>query len=71
MLHKVAKEEALGGGVGGSGLFGPKEHLNTRLLQTIVSGIPLVLGLGARMWGPHVYVFFLGDFLLLTKNLHK
>ena len=35
-------------------------HINTRILQTIVSGIPLVLGLGTRTQDPNVYVDFLG-----------
>ena len=28
---------------------GPKNHINIRLLQTVVSGIPVVLGLRTRM----------------------
>ena len=28
---------------------GPRDHINTRILQNMISGIPLILGLGARM----------------------
>ena len=28
---------------------GPKDLINTRILQTMISGMPLVFGLGARM----------------------
>ena len=31
---------------------GPKDHINIRILQTRVSGIPLILGLGTEMSDP-------------------
>ena len=34
----------------------PRNHI--RILQTIVSGSPLVLGLRTRTWDPNVYVVF-------------
>ena len=34
----------------------PKVHMNIRILQTLISGIPLILGLGTRMSDPYVYV---------------
>ena len=34
---------------------GPKDHMNS---ERMVGGIPLVLGLGTRMWDPYVYVVF-------------
>ena len=37
---------------------GPKDHINKRILQIMVSGIPLILGLRARMEAPYVYVGF-------------
>ena len=37
---------------------GPKGHINVRILHTMVSGIPLVLGLKTRMKNPDVYVVF-------------
>ena len=36
----------------------PKDHLNIRILQTMISGFPLVLGRGIRMWDPCVCVVF-------------
>ena len=33
----------------------PNDHINTRILQTMISGIPLVLDLGTRMRDPNVY----------------
>ena len=27
----------------------PNDHINTRILQTMISGIPLIVGLGTRM----------------------
>ena len=35
---------------------GPKDHRNKRILETIISGIPLGLGLRSRMWDPDVLV---------------
>ena len=35
---------------------GPKDHINIRTLQTLISGIPLILGLGTRVSDPYVYV---------------
>ena len=37
---------------------GPKDHINTRSLQTMISGIPLMLGLGTGISNPHVYAVF-------------
>ena len=34
---------------------GPKDHINIRILQTMISGIPLMLGLGTRMSDAHVF----------------
>ena len=34
----------------------PKDHINIRILQIMISGIPLILGLGTRMSCPYVYV---------------
>ena len=39
---------------------GPKDHINIRILQTMISGIPLVLGLGTRMSDPYVYLVLWG-----------
>ena len=36
-----------------SNLEGPKRHINARILQSMVSSIPLILGLGTRMWDPY------------------
>ena len=41
-------------------LGAPKDHINTRILETMVSGIPLILGLGTRMPDPDVSVVLLG-----------
>ena len=35
-----------------------KTHQHTRILQNMISGIPLILGLGARISDPYVYVVF-------------
>ena len=35
---------------------GPRDHINRRILQTMISGILLVLGLGTRMSDPSVYI---------------
>ena len=32
-----------------SALFSPKDHMNIRILQTMITGITLILSLGARM----------------------
>ena len=37
-----------------------RDNLNTRILQTMVSDIPLKLGLGTRISDPYVYVVFSG-----------
>ena len=37
---------------------GPKDHVHMRILQTMVSEIPLVLSLSARMPDPYVHVVF-------------
>ena len=37
---------------------GSKDHMNIKILQTMFSGVPLVLDLRARMWEPYVYVVF-------------
>ena len=34
----------------------PEDHINIRILQTLLSGIPLILGLGTRMSAPYVDV---------------
>ena len=39
-------------------ITGPKDHISIRMLQIMVSGILLVLGLGTRMSDPYVYVVF-------------
>ena len=36
----------------------PRDHIHIRILQTMISGTPLILGLGARMSDPDVYVVF-------------
>ena len=36
----------------------PTDHLNIRILQNCISGIPLVLNLGTGMSDPYVYVVF-------------
>ena len=46
-----------------SGIFlngGPKDHINVRILQTMVSGIPLVEGPGTGMQDPYVLCGLLG-----------
>ena len=35
---------------------GAKDHVNVRILQTMISGIPLMLSLPTKMSDPHVYV---------------
>ena len=35
---------------------GPKNHVNTRISHTLVSGIPLILGLRTRTLDPHAHV---------------
>ena len=40
------------------GFRAPKDYINIRILRTMVSGIPLILGLGTRMSDPCVYVVF-------------
>ena len=37
---------------------GPEEHINIRILQTMISSIPLIFGLSTRMSDPYVYVVF-------------
>ena len=37
---------------------GPKDHINIRILQSMICGFPLILGLGTRMSDPYVYVVF-------------
>ena len=39
-----------------------------RILEAMVSGIPLLLGPRTRMWDPHVYVSFLGPLILLVVS---
>ena len=36
----------------------PKDHIKARILQTVISGIPLMLSLGTRMSDPYLYVVF-------------
>ena len=40
------------------GFRAPKDQTNIRILQTVISGIPLILGLGTKMSDPYVYVVF-------------
>ena len=43
----------------GSVILGPKkDHISRGILQTMIFGIPLILGLGTRMSDPSVYVVF-------------
>ena len=35
-----------------------KDHINIRILQTMIPGVPLILGLGTRMSDPYVCVVF-------------
>ena len=42
-----------------------KKHINIRILQTMISGIPLILGLGIGMSNPYVYVV-LGPYIKLS-----
>ena len=35
---------------------GPKDHIDLGILQTMISGLPLMLGLGTRMSDPYVHV---------------
>ena len=37
---------------------GPKDNINIRIPQTMISGIPLIVVLGTRMSDPYVYVGF-------------
>ena len=37
---------------------GPEDHINMRVLQTMISGIFFILGLRTRMSDPYVYVVF-------------
>ena len=41
-----------------SSLRGPKDHKKIRFLQTMISGIPVMLGLGTGMSDPYVYVVY-------------
>ena len=41
-------------------LRAPRDHINTRLLRSTVSSIPLVLGLFTRIQDPYVYVVWKG-----------
>ena len=40
----------------GEGDRAPNDHMNIRILHTMSSGIPPILGLGTRMSDPYVYV---------------
>ena len=62
-LSLVAEPEAAKEGFGSfrrrnRSLNGPRDHINIRILQITVSGIPLVLGLGTRRQDPCVYTVF-------------
>ena len=48
----------------------PEDHVNKRILQTTISGISLVLGLGTRMMDPFMFVL---DYTTLknTALYHK
>ena len=37
---------------------GLSDDINIRILQTMISGVPLMLGLGTRMSDPYAYVVF-------------
>ena len=37
---------------------GRKDHINTRILETMISGIPVIVGLGTRLSDPYVCVGF-------------
>ena len=37
---------------------GPQDQIDTSILQIVTSGIPLILGLGTRMYDPYIYVVF-------------
>ena len=36
----------------------PKDHINARILQTMISGVPLISGLGAGMSEPYIHMAF-------------
>ena len=44
----------------------PNDHINIRILQTMISGIPLILGLGSRVSDPYVYIV-----LYRVSHIHK
>ena len=41
-----------------AGVGSPEYHINIRILQTMISGITLLLGLGTRISDPYVYEAF-------------
>ena len=53
--HATLSREA-GGLLPGQYNRAPKDHKNIRILPNMVSGIPLILVLGTRMYDPYVYV---------------
>ena len=46
-------------------------QINIRILQTMISGIPLTLGLGTRMSAPSVYVVSWGPMSIPQWSLKK
>ena len=49
---------------------GPKGHINLRILQTMVSGIPLAWFLGTRLLDPFVYVVVWGPIYMHIHILY-
>ena len=49
---------------------GPKDRINIRNLQNVISEIPVVLALRTRMSDPCVYMFFLGLYIIHTYKDH-
>ena len=46
----------------------PKDHINIRILETMIFGIPHSLGLGPRMSDPDVYVIFWAPFTVSGRQ---
>ena len=47
-----------------------KDHINIRILQHIMSGIPLILGLGTRVPDPYAYIVLYHTILFHTIPYH-
>ena len=57
--------------IGSSLAKGPKKTTsNIRILQIMVSGLSLVLGLGTRTWNPYVHITFYSSILLCHTKLY-